>query len=133
MEILNVCSVVFIFRIGTKLIEIRTSTLWMVEWMRKYLISLKWAFFQTEAIIHVQYKQKKLMIPPCKGNWIGHYNFAISQHIFLTNCVYILGKLRELVMDREAWHAAVHGVTKRQTQLSSWTELNIYPHMVSEL
>ena len=29
-----------------------------------------------------------------------------------------LGKLRELVMDREAWHAVVHGVTKCQTQLS---------------
>ena len=35
-----------------------------------------------------------------------------------------LRKIRELVMDREAWHAAVHGITKSQTRLSNWTELN---------
>ena len=35
-----------------------------------------------------------------------------------------LGGVRELVMDRKAWSAAVHGVTKSRTQLSDWTELN---------
>ena len=34
-----------------------------------------------------------------------------------------LSKLQELVVDREAWYASVHGVAKRQTQLSDWTEL----------
>ena len=35
-----------------------------------------------------------------------------------------LSELQELVMDREAWCAAIHGVTKNQTRLSDWTELN---------
>ena len=35
-----------------------------------------------------------------------------------------MGELRELVMDRDAWCVAIHGVSKSQTQLSNWTELN---------
>ena len=35
-----------------------------------------------------------------------------------------LGRLQQLVMDREAWHAAIHGVAKNRTRLSDWTELN---------
>ena len=49
-----------------------------------------------------------------------------------------MSELLELVMDREAWHAAIHGVTKSQTRLSDWTKLNWYLknchfHFVQEL
>ena len=35
-----------------------------------------------------------------------------------------LSELREMVMDRKAWRAAIHGVAKSRTRLSDWTELN---------
>ena len=41
-----------------------------------------------------------------------------------------LGELRELVMDREAWHAAIHGVTKSWTWLSDWTELKVHNSII---
>ena len=41
-----------------------------------------------------------------------------------------LSELRELVRDREAWRAAIHGVAKSQTRLSDWTELNWIFHCV---
>ena len=42
-----------------------------------------------------------------------------------------LSKLREIVMDREAWHAAVHGVTKSWTRFRDWTTTKIESHVLS--
>ena len=39
-----------------------------------------------------------------------------------------LGELRELLMDRDAWRAVIHGVTKSRTRLSNWTELSEYSY-----
>jgi len=49
---------------------------------------------------------------------LGLRSSGIAWRFFMSLC-----KFRELVMDREAWSAAIHGVTKSQTWLSNWTEL----------
>ena len=45
----------------------------------------------------------------------------------ITNSTHMsLGELQELMMDRESWHAVIHGVTESRTRLSDWTELKVF-------